>query len=152
MQGPGVAARIPSVTLVLGAFGDTVGYGTDALYLSWYPAGMRGTSAEIAPPAWPLPLGELDAAHVRRGILDGLARIVPAVGDLPAEAVAASQVKGGIIFAWGRTDIDDRASGLHERHAIGPRSHGRYHTVDTGKLTMAPLFGKRIADRIRQIA
>ena len=34
------------------------------------------------------------------------------------------------------------------RHAIGPQSHGRYHTVDTGKLTTAPLFGKRLADTI----
>jgi hypothetical protein len=37
---------------------------------------------------------------------------------------------------------------LHHRYAIGPRTRGRYHTVDTGKLTMAPLFGKAVADRI----
>ena len=60
-------------------------------------------------------------------------------------------LRAGIIFAWGRSDIDDPASGLHQRYAIGPRSRGRYHTVDTGKLTMAPLFGKTVADRIRRI-
>ncbi len=62
--------------------------------------------------------------------------------------VESCEVGGGVIVAWGETDIDDPASGLHERHAIGPRSHGRYHSVDTGKLTMAPRFGKLAADRI----
>ena len=36
----------------------------------------------------------------------------------------------------------------HERHAIGPSSHGHYHSVDTGKLTMAPRFARLLADRI----
>ena len=56
---------------------------------------------------------------------------------------------GGHIFAWGQTDIDDAKSVLHERHAIGPRSFGRYHSINTGKLTTAPLFAKQMADQIR---
>jgi hypothetical protein len=152
LNAPGLAAAVPSVTIVLGAFGDVVAYGNDGLYLSWYPAGKRGASSARSPPPWPLTLGASDADAVREGILGGLAGIVPAVADLSADALASCEVKGGIIFAWGQTDIDDRASGLHERHAIGPRSYGRYHTVDTGKLTMAPLFGKLVADRIRLAA
>jgi hypothetical protein len=88
---------------------------------------------------------------MRRSILSGLAGIVPAVAGLTPDTVEWCEVKAGIIFAWGKTDIYDRASGLHERYAIGPASRGRYHTIDTGKLTMAPLFGKMVADRIRQI-
>jgi hypothetical protein len=151
IQAPELAPAVPSTSIVLGPFGDVVAYGNGALYLSWYPAGLRGMSSELSPPDWPLTLDEPAALEVRRGIQAGLARIVPAVDALTPGAVKTCEVKAGIIFAWGQTDIDDRASGLHERHAIGVRSKGRYHSVDTGKLTMAPLFGKMVADRIRQM-
>jgi hypothetical protein len=131
--------------LVLGAFGDTVAYADGDYYLSWYPAGLRGTSADLVPPPWPLALVAGDRAAVRRAILDGLADAVPAVAELTH---AEWDLRGGVIFARGVTDIDDPASGLHERHAIGPQSHNHYHTIDTGKLTTAPLFGKMVADRI----
>lgn len=143
--------HLPSATIILGAFGDIVNYGR-AAYLSWYPAGMRGLSSALRPPAWPLVLDEVSARAVRQGIFSALAQLVPAVTAFNDDAAAACEVKAGIIFAWGQTDIDDPASGLHERHAIGPQSYGRYHTVDTGKLTMAPLYGKMVADRILQRA
>jgi hypothetical protein len=142
-------APVPSTTIVLGPFGDIAAYGDGNFYLSWYPAGMRGMSSDLSPPAWPLVLDEPASREMRRAIVGGLARVVPALGGLSRDAVDCAVVKGGIIFAWGRTDIHDPASGLHERHAIGPVSRGRYHSVDTGKLTMAPLFGKAVADRIR---
>lgn len=147
----GAASAIPSTTIVLGPFGDVVTYDNGGLYLSWYPAGMRGASSDLSPPAWPLSLSKPDSDEMRRSIFEGLVRIVPSLAGLDAKALEASQVKAGIIFAWGKTDIHDPSSGLHERHFIGPQSRGRYHTVDTGKLTMAPFFGKMIADRIRQI-
>jgi len=150
LRAPGLAPAVPSTTIVLGPFGDIAAYGDGNLYLSWYPAGMRGMSSDLSPPAWPLVLDEPASSEVRRAIVAGLAGIVPALAGLSRDAVESGVVKGGIIFAWGRTDIHDPASGLHERHAIGPTSRGRYHTVDTGKLTMAPLFGKTVADRIRQ--
>src|SRR5262249_9949414 len=139
MRAPGLAATIPSTTIVLGPFGDIVAYGNGALYLSWYPVGLRGLSSALSPPAWPMELDEPTTLEVRQGIHAGLTRIVPAVAALTPDSVESCKVKAGIIFAWGCTDIDDPTSGLHERHAIGPRSKGRYHTVDTGKLTMAPL-------------
>jgi hypothetical protein len=150
LRAPELVSRIPSATILLGAFGDVAVYGDGDFYLSWYPVGMRGVSSAIAPPAWPLVLDEPVSSEVRRGIVAGLTRIVPALAELSAGALESCDVKGGIIFARGRTDIHDPASGLHERHAIGPRSRGRYHTIDTGKLTMAPSFGKAVADRIRQ--
>ena len=151
LRAPALAARVGSTTIVLGGFGDVVAYGGGDFYLSWYPAGMRGTSSEISPPPWPLTLGEPLSTELRREIVAGLTGVVPALAGLTPAAIASSDLKAGIIVAWGRTSIDDPASGLHERHAIGPRSCGRYHSVDTGKLTMAPLFGKAVADRIRQI-
>ena len=145
---PGAAASIPSTTIVLGAYGDVVAYGDGGLYMSWYPAGLAGTSSAISPPRWePAPEGPATAA-LRSVTHAELEAVIPAVGGLSREAVESAEVNGGVIFAWGETDIDDPASELHERHAIGPRSHGRYHSVDTGKLTMAPLHGKTVADRI----
>ena len=148
VRAPDAAAALPSVTVVLGAYGDLVAYGNGVVYLSWYPAGMRATSAELEPPAWPLDAPEPLRTELRAATHDGLAGIVPAVVRLADEPPDAYEVGAGVIVAWGESDIDDRASGLHERHAIGPVSRGRYHTVDTGKLTMAPLFGKTVADRI----
>jgi glycine/D-amino acid oxidase-like deaminating enzyme len=139
---------LPTTTIVLGPFGDIVTYNNGEVFLSWYPVGLRGISAELAPPAWPLDFDLQTAREVRDGILAGLAAVVPAVADLKYEAIKSCQLKAGVIFAWGSTDIPDCASGLHARYAIGPQSHGRYHSVDTGKLTMAPYFAKMTADRI----
>lgn len=139
---------LPTTTIVLGPFGDIVTYNNGDVFLSWYPAGLKGFSAELAPPAWPLALDAQAAREVRDGILAGLAAVVPAVACLTPEAINSIRIKAGVIFAWGSTDIPDRTSGLHARYAIGPQSHGRYHTVDTGKLTMAPYFAKMTADRI----
>ena len=55
---------------------------------------------------------------------------------------------GGVIVAWGRTDIDDPTSELHRRYEIGVTSNGGYHSVDPGKLTMTPYFAGICADRI----
>ena len=78
----------------------------------------------------------------------GLSTIVPSVARLTADNVDRLRVKGGIIFAWGSSDIDDPTSMLHERANIGPKTFGRYHSIDTGKLTTAPLFGQMAADNI----
>ena len=56
--------------------------------------------------------------------------------------------EAGVIVAWGHTDIDDHASELHNRHAIGVHSYGNFHSIDPGKLTMAPYFAEICAGRI----
>jgi glycine/D-amino acid oxidase-like deaminating enzyme len=151
MRAPRIARAVPSTTVVLGPFGDVVSYASGDLYLSWYPAGMRGTSTDVTPPEWPRALDGPESVRMRDLTLEALARIVPAVAGLSPDAVDAWTVKAGVIFAWGETDIDDVRSRLHERYAIGLRSRGRYHSVNTGKLTMAPWFGKLVADRILEI-
>ncbi|MGI8631595.1 MAG: FAD-dependent oxidoreductase [Solirubrobacterales bacterium] len=138
---------VPCTTIVLGPFGDVVAYPDGDLYLSWYPVGLRGVSTELAPPAWPSASAGGFSDELRHGIQEGLTAIVPAVGRLPSQ-IDGAKIKRGLIFAWGQSDIDDPASELHERHAIGVHSFEGYHSVDTGKLTTAPLFGKVAADRV----
>ena len=141
---PPNGARPPSTTIVLGPFGDVVAYAGGELYLSWYPAGMRATSSDLGPPAAP-PRGGADDDRLRRETHAGLVRTVRGLDEV---RYADSRVGGGVIVARGRTDIDDHSSELHERWRIGPTSTGRYHSIDTGKLTTAPLFAKTVADRI----
>jgi hypothetical protein len=142
-------ARLPSTTVVLGPFGDIVDYGNGSFYLSWYPSGLQGVSSETVLPQSLRSLPDDAARAVRSGIVEGLASVVPRVADLPAAEIAAAGLAGGVIFAWGATDIDDRASGLHNRFSIGPHTFGAYHTVDTGKLTTAPLYARMVGERVR---
>ena len=77
---------------------------------------------------------------------DELSQLVPPRAALqPAEP---REVGAGVIFAWGERDIDDPVSGLHERAAIGPEFRDGYVTVNTGKLTTAPLFADEVARRL----
>ena len=73
---------------------------------------------------------------------------MPTLGVLDAENLPEAAVKGGAIVAWGKTDIYDPASELHRRFEIGVTTEGRYHSIDPGKLTMAPYFAAICAERI----
>lgn len=145
---PAGASPPPSTTVVLGPFGDIVDYGDGSAMCSWYPVGRRGWSLAAAPPDWPSALHGEDARELTRGIAAGLAGIVPAAERVLLREPAAVDVRGGVIYARGDTDVDDEASELHERHRVGPFTHGAYHSVDTGKYTLAPLFALKLADRI----
>jgi hypothetical protein len=131
--------RMPSITMVLGPYGDVVIRPDGTAYLSWYPAGLRGWSLAVEPPAeWQGPCrGERsdDADEITGAILQGIDAWLPGIAR--SEPVV---VDAGIIVAAGRTDINDRTSGLHERTKVGITSVAGYHSVDSGKLTTAPLF------------
>ena len=141
-----------SVTVVLGPFGEVVSYGDGLTYLTWYPECIQGMSSELAPPEWvtypPEPLG----SRILRGTLAALSDIMPSLRDLDLNELSDVSVKGGVIVAWGQTDIDDPQSELHRRFEIGVTSAGRFHSVDPGKLTMAPYFADVCADRIAPIS
>jgi glycine/D-amino acid oxidase-like deaminating enzyme len=141
----------PSVTMVLGRYGDVVVRPDGTAYLSWYPAGLRGWSHDVEPPLdWdPACRGEVApelaqevAAAIVAGIAPwfrGIARSEPLIVD------------AGAIVAIGRSDVDDAASGLHDRSRIGVFSRGGYHSVDPGKLTTAPMFAVEAADRVEAL-
>lgn len=138
----------PSTTIVLGPFGDVTRYANGDLYLSWYPAGLAGLSSARQPPPWPVAPSDAARQALQCDIVDGLRAVVPQLAALGPQTIASSDVGGGVIFAWGASDIDDPTSFLHTRATIGPESYGRYHTVNTGKFTTAPMFAKVIADRV----
>lgn len=135
----------PSTTLVVGPYGDVVVRADGTAYLSWYPLGLRGWSTDLAPPpSWNAPCrGELPE-HERTGVA---AEVLGAIDDwYPGIADAIPLVvDAGAIVAYGRTDVGDPDSGLHDRTHVGVTSSNGYHSVDPGKLTTAPLFGVRAA-------
>jgi glycine/D-amino acid oxidase-like deaminating enzyme len=145
---PPDAPPVPSTTIVLGSFGDLVHYGAGAYFLSWYPSGRLGWSTDLTPPQWPTAPGGAMAMAIAQNTLQNLAPVVPGVEKFNAQYLAVPDVRGGVIYALGDTDVEDPKSGFHRRSEIGLRSSGNYHTVDTGKYTTAPMFAIETADRI----
>lgn len=135
---------VSSVTFALGPYGDVVVRSDGAVYASWYPAALAGWSHAVAPPeSWREPL---DPAHLDREaarLVEGFAPLVPALRHL-----SDRRVGGGVIFAWGAADIDDPASELHSRSHVGVHAHDGYFSIDTGKLTTAPLFARRLLEAL----
>lgn len=140
--------EVRSTSIVLGGFGDVVNYRTGELYISWYPAARRGWSTELSPPQWPTRPSRTQANLIASSMLDGISPVVPVLGSLRLDE--PFDVRGGIIYAFGATDVDDPTSQLHERFDVGTTSKGRYHSIDTGKYTTAPLFAVQAADRVTE--
>jgi glycine/D-amino acid oxidase-like deaminating enzyme len=140
--------RPPSATFISGPFGEVVSYPDRLTYLTWYPSCLRGYSTEIIPPAWQTHPPEPLHGEIARETLQALARIVPRLAAVDAAKLPDIRVKGGTIVAWGQTDIYDPHSELHNRYEIGITSSDCYHSIDPGKLTMAPYFADQCAMRI----
>jgi glycine/D-amino acid oxidase-like deaminating enzyme len=145
---PEHAKTPPSATFVSGPFGEVVTYQDGLIYLTWYPVCLLGISNSIAPPEWPTYPDEPLCSQVARGTLEAMAKFVVSLRELVLEELIDVTVKGGVIVAWGETDIYDPKSELHRRYEIGVTSSRQFHSVDPGKLTMAPYFAQLCADRI----
>lgn len=137
-----------AATIVLGPFGDIASYTNGVTYLSWYSAGMVGRSSAIEPPDLPATLVGSEKRALATAIASGLSSVILGAPRLDRGSESTLDVKGGWIFAWGTTDIDDPQSRFHERCDVGVHAYGRYLSVDTGKFTMAPLFAVEAADVI----
>lgn len=151
----GVSFRLPrgapplrSATFVSGPFGEIVNYLDGLIYLTWYPVCLTAISHAATPPVWPTHPGEPERSQLIEGTIAAMARFIPALRGLDPAALPDATARGGAIVAWGSTDIYDARSELHRRFEIGVTSHGRYHSVDPGKLTMAPWFAEAVADRV----
>lgn len=147
---PARLSGLPSITFVLGPYGDIATYPGARTYLSWYPACLRAWSDELSPPpAWDQAckgqVPEPTAAEIAGEALAALDKIVPGVG-----LSCIDQVDAGVIFSWGKThiDVDDPQSELHERHAIGVHADDGYFSIDTGKFTCAPLFASQLLEHL----
>jgi len=145
---PPAAIPPPSVTFISGPFGEVVSYPDRLTYLTWYPHCLLSMSSEVTPPDWPTYPPEPTRSQVMQGTIAALSQLVPSLAKLEITKLLDVSVKGGVIVAWGETDIYDPASELHRRCDIGVTSRGRYHSVDPGKLTMAPYFAEQCANRI----
>jgi glycine/D-amino acid oxidase-like deaminating enzyme len=137
-----------SATMVIGGFGDFVALPSGSCYLSWYPSGCFRRTTDISPPA--------DWDHTPASLLTGifeesaaaLSLRIRGLDRLVEQAVGRTSVPA-VIFCWGQTDVDDPGSELHDRHDVGPATYRPgYHSIDTGKLTVAPLFAAQLAERI----
>jgi hypothetical protein len=140
--------RPPSATFVSGPFGEIVSYPDLTTYLTWYTSCVKDMSNDLVPPIWPTNPPEPLRSDIVRSTIAALSEIVRALGPIEVPMLNDVRVKGGAIVAWGETDIDDPQSELHKRYEIGVHSRNRYHSVDPGKLTMAPYFAEECASRI----
>ena len=108
---------------------------------------MIGISFDLCPPDWEAQLTPDRRLDVfRRSYAEWLTRC-PSLTSL-AFGDADVDAGGGIIVAWGETDVDDQQSKLHDRYEVGIHSFKNYHSVNTGKYTLSPLMGMRTAERI----
>lgn len=147
---PAHLASLPSLTFVLGPYGDVATYPAAPAYLSWYPACLQGWSDQLAPPpewneACEGRVAAPDGQEIARETLQALDRIVPGIA-----ASRVDHVDAGVIFSWGKShvDVDDPTSELHERHAIGVHADDGYFSIDTGKFTCAPLFASHLLNAL----
>lgn len=145
---PPQIAALDSFTFVLGAFGDIVNYNHNLTYLSWYPECMSGWSSDLTTPeSWENACnGNMDLDTNREWVsraLAGLQQYFPGF-----EKFNVTHIDGGIIFSWGKTDIVDKESELHQRFNIGVHQQDGYFSIDTGKFTSAPLFASELKDKL----
>jgi len=141
--------KIPSVTFITGAYGDIVYHDNGMIYISWYPKCKLAETGTIDCLPLYAAADSVDKSALLSDSLNALSKYVPSVSDLLNFSNEA-RIGGGVIFAWGDTDITDPASVLHQRHMIGPHIYGNWISVDTGKYCMAPYFALQVADSIRK--
>ena len=142
---------IPSLTFVLGPYGDVVNFGKSRkAYLSWYPDGMNDSSTNISVPigwenicdgvVYDIPGNE----KLIERMLIGLNEFIPGICHS-----IESEISAGIIYSRGVTEITDRNSELHKRFDVGIQiEKDGYFSIDTGKYTCAPLHAQHLKDKV----
>lgn len=137
---------VPSepVTFCFGPFGDIVPLSDDLVYLSWYPSCLMGFTTNLADGAsWFAGLqSRFDYASAYSTAAGVFEKLCPGL----RLAVNFEAALSGPILAAGGTDIDDLASGLHQRTRVGIRRQGALFSVNTGKLTLAPQLALELAE------
>jgi len=145
-----IVRTLPSVTFLIGSFGDTVGF-RDNAYVSWYPAGLVSQECTLKPSVALVTVDTEKQQEIITKTVQNLQRLMPERAACLKDDPAIWRLKGGFVTAWGKSGIDDADSELHQRHAIGVHSSGNYHSIDTGKLTVAPLFAREVCERINGV-
>jgi len=144
---PRVCSGLPTTTFLIGPYGDTATY-PGLAYVSWYPTGLLAQEISLRPAHFAMDLDESRRQQIIEASLLHLRALIPGAESLLQPNVGNWEVVGAYITAWGRSGIDDRHSQLHERYDVGVFSDRNYHSVDTGKLTLAPMFATEVCRRI----
>lgn len=147
---PEIVQSLPSVTFLIGSFGDTVGF-RDNAYVSWYPAGLVSQECALKPSVIQVEIDNKKQQQIITQTVQNLQRLMPERAACLNDDPETWQLKGGFVTAWGKSGIDDADSELHQRHAIGVHSADNYHSIDTGKLTVAPMFAREVCERINGV-
>jgi glycine/D-amino acid oxidase-like deaminating enzyme len=132
------------VTMVQGPYGDVLPYADGTVYLSWYP--LCRTHFDTMPPNSMVSNPQL-LADVSRQTVQAMGAMFPALQN--ARVLSASPC---VIVAPGQQDVDDPLSQLHQRNQSGPKHAAGWWSVDTGKLTLAPLHAKQMLEQLREFA
>jgi len=148
---PKSLASIPSMTFVLGPYGDVVNFkGQQKAYISWYPEGMRdSTKSMVTPKEWEnISEGIIDNKKekdiITKKMLLGFDAVIPGLSQSTEREIGA-----GIIYSRGTTEITDIKSELHQRFNVGIVIEDEgYFSIDTGKYTCAPLHAQQLASKI----
>lgn len=142
-----VTSELPSVTFIVGEYGDCVAYGNTA-FVSWYPTGLLSQETGLSPERDDVQLGAAQRSDMVQSTLHNLEKLLPGASGALLDTSAEWEVVGGYISAWGHSGIDRADSELHDRYDVGVHTSGGYHSIDTGKYTLAPLFAAEVAARI----
>jgi hypothetical protein len=148
IQVPPGAITLPSTTALVGPYGDLVLYGKARIYVSWYPACRLSMSTTANPDQVRALVQNTDHQDIRVRSLREFSELIPGVLDLLTYKDKTT-VGGGFIMAVGDSDIDDRKSGLHERHQIGIEQDGSWVSLSTGKYCTAPMFAVQAAQALK---
>jgi len=141
------AEDLPSITTVLGPFGDIVNFGKNGFYLSWYPHGMTDMIANSSVDAAWYRISREERLRNFQTSQDAWKGLCPSLGQLSFSEEAIDPASG-MIFAIGDTDIDQLDSKLHSRCDVGIQSVDGYHSVNTGKFTLFPQMAIQVAERV----
>jgi glycine/D-amino acid oxidase-like deaminating enzyme len=144
------ALQLPSATLILGPYGDVVNFGGGDFYVSWYPRFKLGETDGLDGRQLHALLDGVDREAMSRDGIKAMAAYIPDMSSLLARS-SVFEIGGGVIFAWGSTDVCDPSSELHQRFAIGVEHHGPYLSIDTGKYCTAPMFAMQAADLVSEL-
>jgi len=137
-----------TVTLVTGPYGDVVSY-PQSTYASWYPVG-RLAHEESEYPSDEM-ASRVSEGMKRTDVLVNQLTHLAALGFLPNQEeidLSNASISGGYIIGEGHHDIDQRESGLHDRHHREAIREGNIVTPINFKFSTAPLEAQRVIDKI----
>ncbi len=143
---PRTLAGLPSLTVVLGPYGDVVVHPRANTYISWYPACMRGwTDGVSVPQEWEQAcagrIDDAEADRIAQEALSGFEEVVTGMVHAKIDVVDA-----GVIFSWGRQILMIQVAN-YMNDSISACNSTTAFSIVYRKLTRAPFsFAQQFLD------